>query len=122
MPVLLAHVLVGSRGARCQWVWLMCHWNFSVEQQYRFVYFNEMNLAVKSPLLSRRPPHVTISPDAMKLLIEVGKGKGVWGGFGCMRGGQELCINKPCHDFSFIAMLWSVVLPLVLDQHGIQQY
>ena len=35
------------------------------------MYFNEMNLAVKSPLLSRRPPHLTISPDAMRLLIEV---------------------------------------------------
>lgn len=43
----------------------------SIEQQYRFVYFNEMNLAVKSPLLSKRPPHLTISSDAMRLLIEI---------------------------------------------------
>lgn len=40
----------------------------SVDQQYRFLYFNEMNLAVKSPLLSRR---IAISPDAMRLLTEV---------------------------------------------------
>lgn len=42
-----------------------------IEQQYRFVYFNEMNLAVKSPMLSRRSPHLNISMDAMRLLTEV---------------------------------------------------
>lgn len=42
-----------------------------LDPQYRFIYFNEMNLAVKSPLLSKRPPFVTIAPDAMKLLADV---------------------------------------------------
>ena len=42
-----------------------------IDQQYRFVYFNEMNLAVKSPMLSRRLPHMNISVEAMRLLTEV---------------------------------------------------
>lgn len=50
----------------------------SVDQQYRFLYFNEMNLAVKSPLLSRRLPYVTITADAMRLLTEVNKEYDRW--------------------------------------------
>lgn len=42
-----------------------------VEQQYRFVYFNEMNLAVKSPLLSRKPPYFGITKEMMLLLTEI---------------------------------------------------
>jgi hypothetical protein len=34
---------------------------------YQFVYFNEMNLAVKSPALTRR----AITPDILRLLTEV---------------------------------------------------
>ena len=46
----------------------------SVEQQYKYVYFNEMNLAVKSYLSSLRrsvSPAQLISPDAMRLIIEL---------------------------------------------------
>lgn len=42
-----------------------------LDPQYRFIYFNEMNLAVKSPLLSKRPPFISISSEAMKLLADV---------------------------------------------------
>ena len=42
-----------------------------MEQQYRFVYFNEMNLAVKSPMLTKRSPHFNITLDTMRLLTEV---------------------------------------------------
>ncbi|XP_065899757.1 vacuolar fusion protein CCZ1 homolog [Dysidea avara] len=42
-----------------------------LEQQYRFIYFNQVNLAVKSSLFSKRPPNNTISPDIMKLIGEI---------------------------------------------------
>ena len=46
----------------------------SVEQLYKYVYFNEMNLAVKSYLSSVRrsvSPAQLITPDAMRLIIEL---------------------------------------------------
>ncbi|XP_064406306.1 vacuolar fusion protein CCZ1 homolog isoform X2 [Halichondria panicea] len=42
-----------------------------LDPQYRFIYFNEMNLAVKSPLLSRRSTYVNILSEAMKLLADI---------------------------------------------------
>ncbi|KAL5473104.1 hypothetical protein EMCRGX_G027549 [Ephydatia muelleri] len=41
----------------------------SLEQPYRYVYFNEMNLAVKSPLMYRQM--TTLPPDMMRLLVEI---------------------------------------------------
>lgn len=51
-------------------VWSPSH---SLEQQYKYVYFNEMNLAVKSSLSSRRTlsPLQHITPEAMRLIIDL---------------------------------------------------
>lgn len=35
------------------------------------VYFNEMNLAVKSPLLNKSPSQLAITPEMMWLLTQV---------------------------------------------------
>ncbi|XP_003387660.1 PREDICTED: vacuolar fusion protein CCZ1 homolog [Amphimedon queenslandica] len=44
----------------------------SVEKQpYRMVYFNEMNLAIKSPLLSRYNSYLSITQDMMCLLTQL---------------------------------------------------
>ena len=50
----------------------------SLDPQYRFIYFNEMNLAVKSPLLSRRSTYVNILSEAMKLLADVSVNCKTW--------------------------------------------
>ena len=42
-----------------------------LEQQYRYIYFNQVNLAVKSSLFSKRSPHNTITSDIMKLISEI---------------------------------------------------
>ena len=42
-----------------------------LEQQYRYIYFNQVNLAVKSSLFSKRSPHNTITSDIMKLIGEI---------------------------------------------------
>lgn len=44
----------------------------SVDTQYRYIYFNSMNLAVKSPLLLRKGGYQQVIPnELMRLLIEV---------------------------------------------------
>ena len=49
---------------------------YSTEQLYKYVYFNEMNLAVKSSRSSRRsspsPAH-HISPEAMRIIIDLNR-------------------------------------------------
>lgn len=51
----------------------VCSPSHSSEQQYKYVYFNEMNLAVKSYLSSRRTmsPLQHITPEAMRLIIDL---------------------------------------------------
>ena len=41
------------------------------KQPYKMIYFNEMNLAVKSPLLTRRPGQLGITPEMMCLLTQI---------------------------------------------------
>jgi len=50
---------------------MFCFHVHRLEQQYRFIYFNQVNLAVKSSLFSKRPPNNTITPDIMKLIGEI---------------------------------------------------
>ncbi|CAI8013593.1 Vacuolar fusion protein CCZ1 homolog [Geodia barretti] len=47
----------------------------STEQLYKYVYFNEMNLAVKSSRSSRRSPSPShhISPEAMRIIIDLNR-------------------------------------------------
>ncbi|CAI8013597.1 Vacuolar fusion protein CCZ1 homolog, partial [Geodia barretti] len=48
---------------------------YSTEQLYKYVYFNEMNLAVKSSRSSRRSPSPShhISPEAMRIIIDLNR-------------------------------------------------
>ena len=41
------------------------------EPQYKFIYFNHMNLAQKSTIHTKKPPHVTIQGEIMKLLCDI---------------------------------------------------
>ena len=42
------------------------------DQQYRFLYFNKMNLAVKTSIHSKRASQVTsVTPDMMKLIVDI---------------------------------------------------
>lgn len=41
------------------------------DQQYRFIYFNSMNLAIKSSVHTKRSGIVTVAPDIMKLLVDM---------------------------------------------------
>ena len=44
----------------------------STDQQYRFVYFNEMNLAIKSSIHAKRSTTlVSVSPDIMRILVDI---------------------------------------------------
>lgn len=42
------------------------------DQQYRYIYFNSMNLAIRSSIHSKRSSQVvSVSPDIMKLLVDI---------------------------------------------------
>ena len=42
------------------------------DQQYRFLYFNQMNLAVKTSIHAKKSSQVTsVTPDMMKLLVDI---------------------------------------------------
>lgn len=42
------------------------------DQQFRFLYFNQMNLAIKSSIHARKPSLVTsLNPDMMRLLVDI---------------------------------------------------
>merc|ERR1712168_1745188 len=44
----------------------------SSDQQYRFIYFNSMNLAIKSSIHSKKTSSlVSVAPDIMKLLVDI---------------------------------------------------
>ena len=48
-----------------------CFSLYRLEQQYRYIYFNQVNLAVKLSLFSKRSAHNTITADIMNLISDI---------------------------------------------------
>jgi len=43
----------------------------SIDQQYRFIYYNSMNLAIKSSIHAKRSSLVSVASEIMKLLVDI---------------------------------------------------
>lgn len=52
-------------------LFLLCPCYSIDKQPYRMVYFNEMNLAIKSPLMSKNSTYLSVTPDMMCLLTQL---------------------------------------------------
>ena len=46
---------------------------YRMDLQYRYIYFNAMNFAVKSPLLGKRAGYSAIPSELMRILVQIDK-------------------------------------------------
>ena len=58
------------------------------DQQYRFIYFNDMNLAIKSSIHAKRSSQISVSTEIMRLLVDI------HGDFDLLKQGGEIAAKN----------------------------